>query len=114
MNAVVLLIAVMIPLIGGFILFAGKDWNYKKLQIVSEVLVVATSLLVGCIILHRPEGEFLFFQLTGNLRIILKLDGLGCVFAGLVAFLWHLQICMHLNIWLMMRNEDRPSSGSTP
>ena len=88
MNAVVLLIAVMIPLIGGFILFAGKDWNYKKLQIVSEVLVVATSLLVGCIILHRPEGEFLFFQLTGNLRIILKLDGLGCVFAGLVAFLW--------------------------
>lgn len=88
MNSAVLLIAILIPLIGGFTLFGGKTWSYKKLQITSEVLVVLTSLLVWCIILHRPEEEFLFFQLTGNLRIILKLDGLGCIFAGLVSFLW--------------------------
>ena len=88
MNAVVLLIAVLIPLLGGFVLFAGKDWNYRKLQIVSEVLVLATSLLVGFIIFNRPESEFLFFQLTGNLRIILKLDEFGCIFAGLIAVLW--------------------------
>lgn len=88
MNAVVLLIAVLIPLLGGFVIFAGKDWSYKKLQFVSEALVLMTSLLVGFIIMNRPEGEFLFFQLTGNLRIILKLDGLGCIFAGLVAVLW--------------------------
>ena len=88
MSAVVLLIAVLIPFIGGFILFEAKGWNYRKLQIFSETLVIATSLLVGLIVFHRPEGEFLFFQLTGNLRIVLKLDGLGSVFAGLVAFLW--------------------------
>ena len=92
MSAVVLLIAVLIPFVGGFVLFSGKEWSYRKLQIVSETLVIVTSLLVGLIILQRPEEELLFFQLTGNLRIVLKLDGLGCVFAGLVAFLWPLAI----------------------
>lgn len=90
MSAVVLLIAVLIPFVGGFILFGAKEWEYKKLQMVSEMLVIATSLLVGLIILKKPEGEFLFFQLTGNLRMVLKLDGLGSIFAGLVAFLWPL------------------------
>lgn len=88
MNSVVLLIAVLIPFFGGFLIFGGKDWSYKKLQLVSELLVVVTSILVWLIIFNRPEGEFQFFQLTGNLRIVLKLDGLGCIFAGLVAFLW--------------------------
>lgn len=90
MSAVVLLIAVLIPFVGGFVLFGGKEWSYRKLQIISETLVIVTSLLVGLIILQRPEEELLFFQLTGNLRVVLKLDGLGCVFAGLVSFLWPL------------------------
>lgn len=88
MSAVILLIAVLIPFVGGFVLFGAKEWEYKKLQMVSELLVIATSLLVGLIILKKPEEEFLFFQLTGNLRMVLKLDGLGSIFAGLVAFLW--------------------------
>ena len=88
MSAVILLIAVLIPFVGGFVLFGAKEWEYKKLQMVSEMLVIATSLLVGLIILKKPEEEFLFFQLTGNLRMVLKLDGLGSIFAGLVAFLW--------------------------
>ena len=90
MNSVVLLIAILIPFLGGFYLFSGKEWNYRKLQITTEVLTVATSILVWWIILHRPEEGFLFFQLTGNLRIILKLDGFGCIFAGLVSLLWPL------------------------
>ena len=88
MSAVILLIAILIPFVGGFVLFCAKEWEYKKLQMVSEMLVIATSLLVGLIILKKPEEEFLFFQLTGNLRMVLKLDGLGSIFAGLVAFLW--------------------------
>ena len=88
MSAVILLIAVLIPFVGGFVLFGAKEWEYKKLQMVGEMLVIATSLLVGLIILKKPEEEFLFFQLTGNLRMVLKLDGLGSIFAGLVAFLW--------------------------
>ena len=88
MNSVLLLIAVLIPFLGGFVLFAGKEWSYRKLQLVCETLVVMTSILVWLLIFHRPEEEFLCFQLTGNLRIILKLDGFGCIFAGLVSALW--------------------------
>lgn len=47
MSAVILLIAVLIPFVGGFVLFGAKEWEYKKLQMVSEMLVIATSLLVG-------------------------------------------------------------------
>lgn len=88
MNAMMLLIAVLIPFVGGFVLFGAKEWSYQKLQIFSEGLVILTSIFVWLLIFRRPEEEFLFFQLTGNLRMILKLDGLGCIFAGLVAFLW--------------------------
>ena len=90
MSAAVLLIAVLIPIVGGFVLFGAKEWSYKKLQLVCEALVIVTSLLVGLIIFHRPAEEFLVFQLTGNLRIVMKLDGLGSVFAGMVAFFWPL------------------------
>ena len=73
MNAVVLLIAVLIPFLGGFVLFGGKEWSYRKLQIVSEILVAVTSVLVWSIILQRPEEELLFFQLTaGQLFFALK------------------------------------------
>lgn len=90
MSSVVLLIAVLLPLIGGVALFLAKDWEYKNLQIASEALVVLTSTFVLAAILGRPEDSIMLFQLTGNLKIILKLDGLGCIFAGLIAFLWPL------------------------
>lgn len=91
MNAVILLITILIPLVGGALLFGAKDQNSnKKIQIYSEALVIITSLLVWYALLHRPEKGFVFFQLTGNLRFMLKLDGLGSVFAGLVSFLWPL------------------------
>lgn len=90
MNAVVLLLAVLIPFVGGAVLFGAKNWSYRKLQIFCEALVIVTSVLVWAVIWNRPEGEFLCFSLTGNLRISLKLDGMGCIFAGLVSFLWPL------------------------
>ena len=66
MSAVVLLIAILIPFLGGFVLFGAKEWSYGKLQIVSEILVIITSLLVCLILFGRPEAELLIFQLTGN------------------------------------------------
>ncbi len=90
MNSVILLLAVMLPLTGGAALLFSKDWEYKRLQIVSEAVVILTSLVVMFAVFNRPEEELLLFELTGNLRVLLKLDGLGCVFAGLVAFLWPL------------------------
>lgn len=90
MNSAVLLIAILIPLLGGAILFAAKSWSYQSIQRYSETLVVLTSILVWYVLFHRPQHGLVFFQLTGNLKFVLKLDGLGSVFAGLVSFLWPL------------------------
>ena len=138
MNSVVLLFALLIPVVGGAVLFGAKNWSYRKLQIYSETLVILTSLLVLLMILKRPTAEFHCFYLTGNLRITLKLDRLGGIFAGLVAFLWpfanlyafeymahdkerrmyffflchepYTQTCMRLSIWLMTKKEEIHSS----
>lgn len=90
MSSAILLIAVLIPFFGGVVLFLNKNWEYKKLQWFSEGVVVLTGILVAVAIMKRPQEPLLLFRLTGNLNILLKLDGLGCIFAGLVAFLWPL------------------------
>ncbi len=90
MSPILLLIAVLIPFLGGMVIFGAKNWSYRRLQVYSEILVICTSILVWLSIFNRPDGEILFFELAGNLKIILKLDGLGSVFAGLVSFLWPL------------------------
>lgn len=90
MNAVFLLVTVLLPFAGGAVLLGAKKWNYKTLMIYSEMLTVMTSVLVGLLIFYRPQEGLRLFELVGNLKIMLRLDGLGSVFAGLVALLWPL------------------------
>ena len=90
MNALFLVIAVLIPFGGGAVLFGAKKWNYKTIMIYSEILTILTSVLVGMLVFQRPQDGLTIFELVGNLKIMLKLDGLGSVFAGLVALLWPL------------------------
>ena len=90
MNAVFLLVTVLLPFAGGAVLLGAKKWNYKTLMIYSEMLTVMTSVLVGLLIFYRPQEGLRLFELVGNLKIMLRLDGLGSIFAGLVALLWPL------------------------
>lgn len=90
MNAVVLLVPIILPFFGGALLFAAKNRSYREIQRYSETLVIVNSLIVWYLLFHRPEDGVVFFQLTGNLKFMLKLDGLGSIFAGLVSFLWPL------------------------
>ena len=90
MNALFLVIAVLVPFAGGAVLFGAKKWNYKTIMIYSEILTIVTSILVGLLVFHRPQEGLRIFELVGNLKIMLKLDGLGSIFAGLVAVLWPL------------------------
>ena len=90
MNALFLVITVLIPFAGGAVLLGAKKWNYKTIMIYSEMLTILTSILVGILVFRRPEEGLTIFQLVGNLKIMLKLDGLGSIFAGLIAILWPL------------------------
>lgn len=90
MNSIILLIAVLLPLLGGAVLIFSKGPEYKTIKVFSETVVILTSILVFTALFQRPEESRVLFSFAGNLKVVLKLDGLGTIFAGLVAFLWPL------------------------
>ena len=61
-----------------------------------EGLVIFNSLIIVMILmkLYTTEGggtiQLTLFRLFGNLTVTFKLDRMGSVFAGLIAFLWPL------------------------
>lgn len=88
MNAFYLFLAVLIPCVGG-ILVPLIPWKKRThMMIYLESLVVINSILVWMLLFYRPQGIFYLVNFTGNLTIAFQLDGLGCVFAGLISFLW--------------------------
>ncbi|MCI8490905.1 MAG: proton-conducting membrane transporter [Lachnospiraceae bacterium] len=90
MNAFILFFVVLIPCIGG-VLTAVIPWKKRTHMLVFlEGLVIANSVLVWLLLFHPPREMFTMINLTGNLTLAFKLDGLGSIFAGLVSFLWPL------------------------
>lgn len=85
-----LFLPILIPIIGGMVLFGLKNAKQRFFEIFIEALLCLNLVLVLLLALNPPENGFAIFQLTGNLEFALKLDGLGSVFAVLVAVLWPL------------------------
>lgn len=88
MNAIYLFIVILIPFVGGGLVMAIPWKKRTHMLIYLECVVVLTSVLMWMLLLNRPDGVFTLLNFTGNLTIAFQLDGLGCVFAGLVSFLW--------------------------
>ena len=85
-----LLVSILIPLAGAALLFLLRPQNAK----VRNALVMATALLTSaCVawcLLTPGDHAVVLLRLSNMLTVSFKLDGLGRVFAGLVAFLWPL------------------------
>lgn len=88
MKEWMLLLAILLPIIGGapVPLIKFKKRNYMAVYL--EIIVCAATAVVWAMLLHRPEESFTFMKFTGDLCIAFQLDGLGMVFAGLVSALW--------------------------
>lgn len=110
MSEMLLAVPVLLPVFGGvgiLVWNSGKNriLEDRRLAWLTEGLVLFNSLLIGWLIV-RQLGEngvsaggsglseaaqrLVLFRLYGNLTVMFKLDGMGCVFAGLVAVLWPL------------------------
>lgn len=85
-----LLVSILIPLVGAALLFALRPQSAK----LRNAIVMAAALLTsGCVAycLFTPgDHAQVLLRLSGLLTVSFRLDGLGRVFAGLVAFLWPL------------------------
>lgn len=90
MNAIILIVPVMIPLLAGLSLAILRLKDRKRRELFVIIPVLITSVLVFWLIADRPEDGLTIVNLTSSLAIRLRLDGLGCVFAALVAGLWPL------------------------
>lgn len=88
MSELWMFVVILLPVIGGIFipLLPVKSRKYKCIYI--ETLVLGNSLLTGWLLCHRPEGRFEIVNFVNNLSLSLKIDGMGMVFGGLVAFLW--------------------------
>lgn len=103
LNEWFLLAAVLIPVI----LAAGIPLlPFRKrvhMEVYTEFLVILTSVLVILLLLDRPGGLTLL-RFSERAAFVLKLDGLGMVFAGLLAILWPIAV---LYSFEYMEKEER-------
>ena len=90
MSEVCMLFAVLIPFVSGVLVPVLPFKSRRGMLWFMEVAVTLNSLLVFCILAFRPEEALTIFRFTGNLSITLQADGLGSLYAALVAFLWPL------------------------
>ena len=87
-----MLAAVLLPLLGGALLFFGHITEPVKRMCLAGGAVLGTSVLVLLMLIKRPEGTLTFFAITQNVYLALRMDSLSAVFAGLIALLWPLSV----------------------
>ena len=88
MNGAVLVLPVIFPIIAGAVLPLFKFKNRKSRNIYVEIMTIITSIIVFAILCNRPEKSFMVLNLAGSLEILLNVDGMSIVFAGLISALW--------------------------
>lgn len=89
-STVLMVVAVLLPIVGGALIPLFPYKSRLQMEVYIEAVVLATSVLVIWLLFHRPDEIFTLFRFTGDLSISFQVDGLGTVFAGLIAALWPL------------------------
>ena len=88
MKHLSLVLPVLLPIIGGAaILFSPYRHKQRVNQWLTEGLVILNSLLVLWLLGPPPRGRTGHHQ---ELKLEFRIDGMGRIFAGLVAILWPL------------------------
>ncbi|MFH1513725.1 MAG: proton-conducting transporter membrane subunit [Bacillota bacterium] len=85
-----LLIAFALPLLGSVLVFTLGRKGRRIRRWISFLFTLATSVFVCLALFLEPENSYTLLTFTPRMTIAFSLDGLGTVFAGLIAFLWPL------------------------
>ncbi|MCR5417647.1 MAG: proton-conducting membrane transporter [Lachnospiraceae bacterium] len=90
MSPLFLLLPILIPVIGGFLLIPLKPKTSRVRNIYSECVVVLTSILVWVAIFTLDRESVELYSFTRGFSIDFMLDGAGMLFAGMVSLMWPL------------------------
>ncbi|MDO5701958.1 MAG: proton-conducting transporter membrane subunit [Lachnospiraceae bacterium] len=90
MNPVALLLPVLIPVVGGLmIIFIGFKSDFARAVYCEAVALAATASVWLCILGLR--GKMLpVISYASGFSVILSVDGLGALFAGMISLMWPL------------------------
>ncbi len=102
-----LYLMLLLPIIGGAILPLFRFKTVKSRGLYVEAVVLATSVLVWISLLNRTDATYVLYHMTDTLALSFKVDGMSCVFAGLISLLWPLA---SLYGFEYMTHEERPNS----
>ena len=92
MNQYWILVAILLPIIGGAGVCLFPPEKKKEMLIYLEVVAVTTSAIVWGLLTGGTTEVFHVVHFVGELSISFKIDGMTMVFAGLVSVLWPLAI----------------------
>ena len=109
MSDMILAVPVLLPILGGAGILirqlrAKEKEAGRQLAFIAEGLVLINSLVIFWLLGNKMGGSLVLFRLFGNLTVRFKLDLMGGVFAGMIAFLWPLAT---LYAWEYMIHEER-------
>lgn len=83
-----IIVPILFPIITGAILPLFRFAERKSRNIYTELVTLLNSIMVWVLLFNAPKGSVRALNLAGDLEITFMVDGLGSVFAGLIAFLW--------------------------
>ncbi len=102
-----LYLTILLPLVGGALLPLFRFRSVKTRGIYVEAVVIATSALVWTLLLTRTDTRYDLFTIMDGLTLSFRVDGMSCVFAGLISVLWPLA---SLYGFEYMTHEERPNT----
>ena len=88
MSAQFVLVPVLLPIAGGFLLLARPIRNAKKRNIVLMTLTLATSILTALVLALGDRGTAEIYSFIEKFSIAFRVDGFAELFAGMLSVLW--------------------------
>lgn len=85
-----LLVSVLLPALGAAALFISRPRSRRVCHILTMAFTLLASLCVAACLMNPDAQSITLLRISRYLTISFKLDGLGRVFSGMVAFLWPL------------------------
>ncbi len=90
MSPYLILIPIMLPLLGGFSMLFLKIKTDRARNFYAEMTAVLTSVSVFLLIFFGSRDRINVYSFTKGFAINFRIDGLSCLFAGMISVMWPL------------------------
>ncbi len=108
-----LFLTIALPMLGGAAMGLMRFSSAKSRGIYVETIVLATSILTWVLLLTRTDTTYVLCHMNSELALAFRVDGMSCIFAGLVSILWPLASLYGFEYMQARRSARTRSSATT-